>query len=299
MFKFILLFLFLTSCKTAELIENVKGDFAPEKKATIFNKSNVLKDNIPTNGMIFVKKNETIFSIANEYKVIPKDIIEDNNLIKPYSLKENQILFLRNKNIYIIKPGDTLDKISLRFAVNKLDVISLNKLKQNHILKVGNKILIPVKRNYSLIDQIIDKKIYNVKPSTNKYKTNEAKKIKNAPNFIWPAKGKIIKGYGGFGKGQHNDGIDIKLNNNSPIYSSYGGKIAFVGSQIKKFGNLILIKHDDGWLTAYSNIAKYNIKQGQSVKKKQVIGYSSLSEDVLHFQIRYKRNPVNPNSYID
>ena len=299
MFKFILLFLFLTSCKTAELIENVKGDFALEKKATIFNKSNVLKDNIPTNGMIFVKKNETIFSIANEYKVIPKDIIEDNNLIKPYSLKENQILFLRNKNIYIIKSGDTFDKISLRFAVNKLDVISLNKLKQNHILKVGNKILIPVKRNYSLIDQIIDKKIYNVKPSTKKYKTNEAKKIKNAPNFIWPAKGKIIKGYGGFGKGQHNDGIDIKLNNNSPIYSSYGGKIAFVGSQIKKFGNLILIKHDDGWLTAYSNIAKYNVKQGQSVKKKQVIGYSSLSEDVLHFQIRYKRNPVNPNSYID
>ena len=249
--------------------------------------------------MIFVKKNETIFSIANEYKVIPKDIIEDNNLIKPYSLKENQILFLRNKNIYIIKQGDTLDKISLRFAVNKLDVISLNKLKQNHILKVGNKILIPVKRNYSLIDQIIDKKIYNVKPSKKNYKTNEAKKIKNAPNFIWPAKGKIIKGYGSFGKGQHNDGIDIKLNNNSPIYSSHGGKIAFVGSQIKKFGNLILIKHDDGWLTAYSNIAKYNVKQGQSVKKKQVIGYSSLSEDVLHFQIRYKRNPVNPNSYID
>ena len=176
MFKFILLFLFLTSCKTAELIENVKGDFALEKKATIYNKSSVSKDNIPTNGMIFVKKNETIFSIANEYKVIPKDIIEDNNLIKPYSLKENQILFLRNKNIYIIKQGDTLDKISLRFAVNKLDVISLNKLKQNHILKVGNKILIPVKRNYSLIDQIIDKKIYKVKPSKNKYKTNEAKK---------------------------------------------------------------------------------------------------------------------------
>ena len=184
-------------------------------------------------------------------------------------------------------------------AINEVSLFRQSRQTASLRLKVGNKILIPVKRNYSLIDQIIDKKIYNVKPSTNKYKTNEAKKIKNAPNFIWPAKGKIIKGYGSFGKGQHNDGIDIKLNDNSPIYSSYGGKIAFVGSQIKKFGNLILIKHDDGWLTAYSNIAKYNVKQGQSVKKKQVIGYSSLSEDVLHFQIRYKRNPVNPNSYID
>ena len=96
MFKFILLFLFLTSCKTAELIENVKGDFALEKKATIFNKSNVLKDNIPTNGMIFVKKNETIFSIANEYKVIPKDIIEDNNLI-------NYLFFKRALNLFYVK----------------------------------------------------------------------------------------------------------------------------------------------------------------------------------------------------
>ena len=300
MFRLILLFVILSGCKTAELVGKVKGDFAPEKKATIFNKSSIkIKKSIPINGMIFVKKDETIYSIANKYKVIPKDVIVDNNLIKPYILKENQILFLRNKNVYVVKLGDNLDKISIRFAVSKLDIISLNKLKNKNLLDVGSKILIPVKKNYSLIDQIIDKKIYKVKPNVKKYKNTEFKKLQNSPNFIWPAKGEIIKNYGVFGKGQHNDGIDIKLKNNSPIYSSYDGKIAFVGSQIKKFGNLILIKHDNGWLTAYSNIGKYNVKQGQSVTKKQVIAYSSSSEETFHFQIRYKRNPVNPNSYID
>ena len=300
MIRIILLFLILSGCKTTQLIESVKGDFSSENKAIILNKSSTgLKESIPINGMIFVKKNETIYSIANKYKVIPKNIINDNNLIKPYSLKVNQILFLRNKNVYIVKSGDNLDKISLRFAVSKLDIISLNKLKNSNLLKIGSKILIPSKKNYSIIDQIIDKKIYKVKPNVNKYKNTKTKKIQNAPDFIWPAKGEIIKNYGSFGKGQHNDGIDIKLRNNSPIFSSHKGSIAFIGSQIKKFGNLILIKHDNGWLTAYSNIGKYNVKQGQKVTKKQIIGYSSANEEIFHFQIRYKRNPVNPNSYIN
>ena len=300
MFRVILLFLILTGCKTTQLVENIKGDFAAENKAIIFNKSSAeLKESIPINGMIFVKKNETIYSIANKYKVIPKNVIDDNNLIKPYTLKENQILFLRNNNIYIIKSGDNIDKISLRFAVNKLDIIRLNKLKNSNLLKIGSKILIPVKKNYSLIDQIIDKNIYKIKPNVNKYKNTETKIIQNAPDFIWPAKGEIIKNYGSFGKGQHNDGIDIKLKMNTPIFSSHQGKIAFIGSQIKKFGNLILIKHDNGWLTAYSNIGKYNVKQGQRVTKKQIIAYSSSNNEIFHFQIRYKRNPVNPNSYIN
>ncbi|MDC0457625.1 M23 family metallopeptidase [Alphaproteobacteria bacterium] len=300
MIRIILIFFVLTGCKITQLVKNVEGDFAAENKAIIFNKPSAeLKESIPINGMIFVKKNQTIYSIANKFNVIPKHVIDDNDLTKPYILKENQILFLRNKNVYVIKLGDNIDKISLKFAVNKLDIISLNKLKNSNLLKVGSKILIPVKKNYSLIDQIIDKKIYNVKPNVNKYRNTETKKIQNAPDFIWPAKGEIIKNYGSFGKGQHNDGVDIMLKANTPIFSAHEGNIAFIGSQIKKFGNLILVKHDNGWLTAYSNIGKYNVKQGQKVTKKQIIAYSSSNEKIFHFQIRYKRNPVNPNSYIN
>ena len=102
------------------------------------------------------------------------------------------------------------------------------------------------------------------------------KKIKNAPVFLWPAKGKVIKRFGKFGKGQHYDGIDIKLGANRPIYSTYDGKIAFIGSQIKKFGNLILVKHDNGWLSAYSNLGKYNVKQGEFIKKGEIIAFTSI-----------------------
>ena len=163
-FFLIIVLFFLNGCKTSDLFKNVKNDFAPENKAIVHNQStDKEKIEIPLNGMVFVKENETIYSISNKYKVIPKDIITDNNLVKPYKLKTNQILFLRNKNIYIIKKGDDLDKISFKFAVNKSEIINLNKLKKPYTLVVGNKILLPKIRNYSIIDQILDKKIYNSK----------------------------------------------------------------------------------------------------------------------------------------
>ena len=125
-------------CQSNKLYDGLKKELAPEKEAKIFNKTSSSNNIIiPLNGMIIVKKNETIYSIANKFKVIPKDIIEDNNLSKPYELKPNQILFLRHENFYIVKDGDTVEKISKRFAVKETEIIKLNKLKTPFNLVVG------------------------------------------------------------------------------------------------------------------------------------------------------------------
>ena len=302
MIKILFLFLitFLFGCQTSNLFEDVKKDFAVEKKVTVFDRSNINRQfQIPLNGMILVNKDDTIYGIANKYKVVPKDIIDDNNLVEPYNLKENQILFLRNKNLYVIRFGDNLEKISLKFAVNKSDIIRINKLSKPYQLKVGNKILIPQTKDFSVVDLIIDQKIYKSEPKiSNKNRIINAKSL-NSPNFIWPSKGQIIRNFGVFGKGQHYDGVDIKASNNSPIYSIYEGTVAFTGSEIKKFGNLILIKHKNGWLSAYSNVGKFNVKQGSSIKKGELIAYSSNDLDYYHFQLRHNRNPVNPIEFLN
>ena len=302
MIKILFLFLitFLFGCQTSNLFDDVKKDFAVEKKVTVFDRSNINRQfQIPLNGMILVNKDDTIYGIANKYKVVPKDIIDDNNLVEPYKLKENQILFLRNKNLYVIRFGDNLEKISLKFAVNKSDIIRINKLSKPYQLKVGNKILIPQTKDFSVVDLIIDQKIYKSEPKiSNKNRIINAKSL-NSPNFIWPSKGQIIKNFGVFGKGQHYDGVDIKASNNSPIYSIYEGTVAFTGSEIKKFGNLILIKHKNGWLSAYSNVGKFNVKQGSSIKKGELIAYSSNDLDYYHFQLRHNRNPVNPIEFLN
>ena len=299
-YYYIILIFLVFGCQSNNIYHELKKDIAPEKEAKIFNKSSSgNKINIPLNGIIIVNENESIYSIANKYKVIPKDIIEDNNLSKPYKLKRNQILFLRHENIYIVKENDTVEKISKRFAVKKSEIVRLNKLTTPFNLVVGNKILIPLLKDFSVVDLIINEKVYDTKQTTkNKYNYNN-KKIKNAPVFIWPAKGKIIKSFGKFGKGQHYDGIDIMFGKSKPIYSSYDGEVAFVGSQIKKFGNLIIVKHNKSWVTAYSNLGKYNVKVGDKIKKQQIIAYTLENKNYFHFQLRHNRNPVNPLSYLN
>ena len=164
---FIILILFVFGCQTNNLYDGLKTNFGPEKEAKIFNKTSGSNDiSIPLNGMIIVKENETIYSIANKYKVIPKDMIEDNNLSKPYELKPNQILFLRHENIYIVKENDTVEKISKKFAVKKSEIIKLNKLKTPFNLVVGNKILIPLLKDFSVVDLIINEKVYDKKQIT-------------------------------------------------------------------------------------------------------------------------------------
>jgi len=296
---YIILIFFVFGCQSKNLYYSLKKDLAPEKEAKIFNKISVSNNiSIPLNGMIIVKENETIFSIANKYKVIPKDIIEDNNLLKPYELKPNQILFLRHKNVYIVKENDTVEKVSKRFAVKKSEIIKLNKLTTPFNLIVGNKILIPLLKDFSVVDLIVNEKVYDTKKlSIIEFTNNNI--IKNAPGFLWPAKGKVIKNFGKFGKGQHYDGIDIMFGKNKPIYSAYDGEVAFVGSQIKKFGNLIIVKHNQSWVTAYSNLGKYIVKVGDKIKKQQLIAYTSDNKNYFHFQLRHKRNPVNPLSYLN
>ena len=291
---------FVFGCQTNNVVKKLKDDYAQEKKTIVFNKNEELnKIQIPLNGMIMVKENETVYSIANKYNVIPKDIIEDNKLLKPFNLRLNQILFLRNKNFYILNKGDTLDKISKRFAVNKQDIIKLNKLKKPYRLIAGNKILIPKIKDFSVVDLIINEKVYQSKSVFSQFNKSNENIIQNSPKFTWPAKGTITKNFGKFGKGQHYDGIDIKLGKNKPIYSAYDGKIAFIGSQIKKFGNLILVKHENGWLSAYSNLGKYNVKQGDMIKKGEIIAFTSFDSGSFHFQLRFNRNPVNPVNYLN
>ena len=300
LFVFILFVLLLSGCLNNNLVNEVKNDFSQEQKVTVFNKSsNKSSYIIPLNGMIVVKKNETIYSIANKFQVIPKDIINDNNLIKPFKLKLNQILFLRHKNIYVIKKGDTLASVSIQYAVNQSDIIKLNNLKKPFNLMVDSKIFIPPQKNYSVIDKILEKNIYKKNKKYTKVINFDSKLIKYAPKFMWPLKGDVVKNFGKFGRGLHYDGIDINSKKNIPILSSFNGKVAFVGSQIKKYGNLILIKHDNGWLTAYSNVGKFTVKQGETVLQGQIIANSSMNKEIFHFQIRYKRNPVDPLKYLN
>jgi len=120
--------------------------------------------------------------------------------------------------------------------------------------------------------------------------------------FVWPASGKVIGGFGSSSNGERNDGINIALPAGAPIKAAASGTVSYSGDELKDYGNLLLIKHDGGFVTAYAHAEKLLVQRGDVVTKGQVIAYAGHTGDVstpqLHFEIRHGITPVNPDSLL-
>ena len=119
-----------------------------------------------------------------------------------------------------------------------------------------------------------------------------------APAFAWPVSGTVIANFGATTNGERNDGINISTSMDAPIHASASGTVTYSGNELKDYGNLVLIKHDGGYVTAYAHADRLVVSRGEFVARGQVIGYSGSSGDVnspqLHFEIRHDTQPVNP-----
>ena len=120
--------------------------------------------------------------------------------------------------------------------------------------------------------------------------------------FAWPASGKVISSFGTTTNGERNDGINIATPMGTPIHAAASGTVSYSGDELKDYGNLLLIKHPGGYVTAYAHADQLLVRSGDTVTKGQVIGYAGRTGDVstpqLHFEIRHGTTPVNPGSYL-
>ena len=289
-FIYFIFFITLVGCKSID-----KNLFFYVKNTPIKN-IQFKKLPYPKTGYIFPKKNETIYDLSNKYGILPQAIIKFNNLKKPYNISNKEKIYLPYPLIHNVKKGENIYDLSMIYAVSQSDIVELNDLKKPYTLEPFTNLKIPLHKDYKLFG--LDSK---VKVDNHKNKQIKTLNNKNVAllKFNWPTKGKIVKAFGSFDNGkQHNDGINIRVYENNPVLASMDGKVAFVGSNLKSFGNMILIKHDKVWVTAYARISEFNVSEGDFVKKGEVIG--NISRDsTLHFQIRKSRNPVNPIDYLN
>lgn len=239
-----------------------------------------------------VKKGENLFLISEKFNISLKNLIETNNITSPYRIFPNQKLILPQNLTHVIKRGDTLYSISRQYNVDRSTLYRLNNLKKNQKIYVGELLVIPTENN-------------RLKQKTKKkYKQVEKKKsVKQTKlSFIWPAKGDIILAFGRIKSGFHNDGINIKSQENTPVIASETGEIIYTGNEIPGYGNLILIKHKNNWVTAYSHLKKIIYRKGQVVRRGQKIGIvgktGNVNEPQLHFEIRKGKKALNPSKFL-
>ena len=120
--------------------------------------------------------------------------------------------------------------------------------------------------------------------------------------FIWPVRGKVLSPYGEKKGGEHNDGINIEAKRGEPVKAAADGTVIYAGNELRGFGNLVLIKHADGWTTAYAHNDSLLVARGAQVKRGQAIAKAgstgSVSVPQLHFELRRGTRAVNPADYL-
>ena len=121
--------------------------------------------------------------------------------------------------------------------------------------------------------------------------------------FLWPARGTTLAGFGKRPDGAHNDGINIAVAAGSDIKAADAGTVAYAGSEIKAYGNLILLRHEGGWVTAYAHADQILVKRGDTIQRGQVIAKAgatgSVDQPQVHFELRQGSKPIDPAPHME
>lgn len=253
-----------------------------------------------------VRKGDTLYSIARANDVPIREMIEVNNFRPPYTLKVGQIIKLPQARYHIVAKGDTLYNISKRYNVDMPTLSRTNDLRAPFTLKIGQKLLMPgsivTKQTAPRTVAANNKNSPAGSRTTSSRYTYVQPSTKRKQKFAWPVKGQIISKFGPIAKGRNNDGINIKAAKGTIVKAADAGTIAYAGNELKGFGNLILIRHNDGWVSAYAHNDTIKVRKGQKVSKGSPIATVGNSGGVgvpqLHFETRAGKKALNPLAYL-
>ena len=287
---------------------------------------------IPASGIIQVKNGDTLFIISRRYGVSARAIIEANDLMPPYRLQRGESLILPRPRVHQIVRGDSLYKISRHYGFDAYELARLNYLRPPYRIYVGQQLVLPSSGASGMPEETVVAKREPVKtetlpsvrqsaepvpeipiPSrkpavkaphqqpkvtTTPRKTIPVPRVKTSGRFNWPVQGRLLSIYGSKGEGLHNDGINIAAPHGASVRAAGSGVVAYAGNELRGFGNLLLIKHAGGWVTAYAHNDRLLVTRGDKVGKGQVVAKVGASGNVaspqLHFEIRKGKRAINP-----
>jgi len=199
---------------------------------------------------------------------------------------------------YYVTAGDTLFKIAWRFGVDYRELAAINDIPQPYTIFPGQKLVF--KASAPSKPQIATAAKPTAKPAPRVTPPAAASSSTTAAfngRWIWPSEGTVIRGY----SGSLHKGIDIDGSRNDPIRAVAAGEVVYAGTGIAGYGRLLIIKHDDTYLSAYGHNESLVVAEGARVSAGQLIarkGDSGTNRVKLHFEIRRKGKPVDPVSIL-
>ncbi|MEQ8177589.1 MAG: peptidoglycan DD-metalloendopeptidase family protein [Amphiplicatus sp.] len=272
--------------------------------------------------LVSVRPGDTVYAISRRTGASPDAIIAENNLRAPYTLNVGETLRIPDPSRKIVnelsvpapqptyasapsrsstravRPGETLYSISRATGASVPAIAEANRLRAPYTLSVGQQLIIPGasgeiapaprQREANMDVGELARSVSYTKPAPS-----------SSPKmFDWPVKGAVIAEFGSAGVGRRNDGVNIAAPVGTPVRAAADGEVVYRGSELDGYGNLLLIKHADGFVTAYAHNDTMLARKGQKVQKGQVIAKvgqtGAVTEPQLHFEIRQNLKSVDP-----
>jgi murein DD-endopeptidase MepM/ murein hydrolase activator NlpD len=284
---------------------------------------------------------ETIESIGHKYGVPASAIRQTNGISNWASVKPGQRVVIPRyvsgsaphrpaphyssrtaESVHIVAPGEGLIGIAHKHSVTLTALARANHIQPYTKIKIGDRLTIPGGRRlaarYATAPHVTPSRtvavqkvasapvqtarVAKVETRTTESATRTAEAAGSLPSFRWPVKGRIIAGFGPRPNGAQNDGINLAVPAGTPIKAADDGVVAYAGNELKGYGNLVLIRHPNGFVSAYANASELLVKRGDTIKRGQVIAHAGQTGNVtspqLHFEIRKGATPVDPTKYL-
>ena len=274
------------------------------RQTTDFGSSSVSKG-----GVVIVEGGDTVYGIARRVGVPVRALIEANRLKPPYNLYIGRKLYVPKVTTHKVSKGETLYQLGRMYDVSIYDLARENGLKPPYTLYVGQTLRLPgVSETLSAGEPV--KRPTETGRTLSVVKTSVSRSPASIPapppvsgkGFLWPIKGKVVSSFGTKAGGLHNDGINILAPRGTAVRAAQNGVVAYAGNELKGFGNLLLVKHSNGWVTAYAHNDTLLVKRGDKVLKGQVISKvgstGNVSSPQLHFEIRKGKRALDPKKYL-
>jgi murein DD-endopeptidase MepM/ murein hydrolase activator NlpD len=272
-------------------------------------------------GKIRVERGMTLYSIASANDISIKQLASANRIRAPYRIREGQILQMPSNVTRVRVPTPTMQSQKQQldndsYANNRPRVKPLVDAQEIEVVENNNN-----KPTEPLIDKRPSNNVLassdsgaggveiDSVPPIPKSGVNEGNQSQTDldlssefANLRWPVKGKVIVDFGKKSDGSKNEGINIAVPEGTMIKAATDGVVAYAGNELKGYGNLVLIRHDGGYVTAYAHAKELNVRKGDQVKRGDIIGLAgqtgAVSSPQLHFEVRKGPTALNPLKFL-
>ena len=269
------------------------------------------------------RRGDSVYRIARRYGLPLRDLLDANALSAPYRLAIGRTLLLPPPRRHRVVAGDTISGLARAYDVSPGHLVAVNRLRAPYTIVIGRQLVLPA---------TIQRPATTRRPATTKAPARPppatrvaggppiptAKPRRRAPavkraavtrpprraggRFAWPVRGRVISRYGAKPGGLYNDGINIAAGLGTAVRAAENGVVAYVGNELRGFGNLLLIRHAEDWMTAYAHASRITVRTGDRVRRGQLVARVGRTGDVdrtqLHFELRRGKSAVNPMKYM-